>query len=187
MPLLELHRIGKPTQHVTEGIDRQPDQHLAPGGAIVMQEHALALLPGFQAKGYEIALRAVDPSGLDLGLEQDVAGIDIGDAHAPEMAGVREHHPTTVVEIEPQPARTLVGRNFGGLGGARALFLADWRGQHRRRGSRNRRALRMRRKRSRLKPSGRRALDCKRHVRSRRYCCVRGGRITAARSRASAS
>src|SRR5262249_28275175 len=47
MALLEFYRIGKPAQRITQGFDREADQDLAIGGAIIMHEHAVALLPNF--------------------------------------------------------------------------------------------------------------------------------------------
>ena len=111
--LLELHRIGKPADRVAERADRELDQHLAVGRRIVVGEDAFVLLPDLEAEAHEVALGAVDPAGLELGLEQDVAGVEIAQAHAPRVLALRQDHPAAVVEIEPQPFGPLLRRHLG--------------------------------------------------------------------------
>ena len=55
-----------------------------------MREHALALLPDLEAEAHVIALGAVDAAGLELGLEQNVAGVEIAEPHPPGMLALRQ-------------------------------------------------------------------------------------------------
>jgi hypothetical protein len=48
-----------------------------------MREQDLVALHDLDAEANVIALAAVDAAGLDLGLEKDVAGIEIGEAYLP--------------------------------------------------------------------------------------------------------
>ena len=75
--LFEFHGIGKPTDRVAERVDREPDQHVAAGGGIVVDEQAFAVLPDLDAEADEVALGAVDASRFQLGLEQDVSGVEV--------------------------------------------------------------------------------------------------------------
>ena len=81
--LLELHRIGEPADGVAERADRELDQHLAVGRRVFVREHALALLPGLDPEAHVVALGAVDAAALELGLEQDIAGVEIAEPHPP--------------------------------------------------------------------------------------------------------
>jgi hypothetical protein len=121
MLLLEFHRVGEPAHGVAERADRKLDQHLAIGGGIIVRDELLILLPDFEAEAHEITLAAVDAPALELGLEQDVAGIKVTQLHPPGMLALRKHDPAAAVEIEAQPSRALlrwnVGRRrIGGLG-----------------------------------------------------------------------
>ena len=98
MALLELHRIGKPAHGVAERADRELNQDFAIGGRIFVAEQAFAVLPNLDA-AHIIALGAVDPPDLDLGLEQDVAGVEIAEAHLPGLFALRQDHAAAVVEI----------------------------------------------------------------------------------------
>ena len=102
MLFLEFDRVGKPAERVAKRADREVHQHLAIRGRIFVHEDALALLPDLQPKAHIIALGAVDASGLELGLEQDVAGIEIAQSHAPGMLGFRQHDAAAIVEIEQE-------------------------------------------------------------------------------------
>ena len=61
-------------------------------------------------KAHVIALGAVDPAGLELGLEQDVAGVEIAQPDLPRRLALRQHHPAAVIEIEPKPLRPFLRR-----------------------------------------------------------------------------
>lgn len=100
VPFLELHRIGEPAERVAEGADRKLDQHRLPIGRIFMIEGALAFLPDTDAEADVIALGAADPSGLGLGLVQNVASVEVGNPHPPGVLAFRQHHPAALVEIE---------------------------------------------------------------------------------------
>jgi hypothetical protein len=69
--LLKLDRIREPPEHVVQRVDGETDQHLAPFGAVIVREHALVLLPRFEAEAHEIALGTTDSPGLELRLETD--------------------------------------------------------------------------------------------------------------------
>src|SRR5262249_14900612 len=126
-----LHRIGKPAQRVAEGAHGELDQNIAiPRGTIVGEE-ALAILPDLEPEADEIALGAVDPPRLQLSLEQDVAGIEIGQAYPPWRVTFRQHQPAAIIEIEAQSLWATLGGNICRRG-IWALF-GSWRGTGRRR------------------------------------------------------
>ena len=104
---LELHGVGKPSERVAQGADREIDQHPLPGGGIFVSEDTFVLLPDVDAEAHVIALGAADAAGLKLGLVEDVAGVEVGDAHPPGMLAFRQHDPAAFVEIE---AYALSGR-----------------------------------------------------------------------------
>jgi hypothetical protein len=81
-----------------------------------VHEHALALLPGLDAKTYVVALGAVDAAGLELSLEQDVPGIEIGDAPLPGIIALRKEHARAVVEVKAQTLRTFLGGHLARCG-----------------------------------------------------------------------
>ena len=112
--LLEFHRIGKPAHRVAERADRELDQDLAVRWRSNRgRSTLLALLPDLDAEAHEIALGAVDAAGLELGLEQDVAGVEIAQPHAPGLLALRHDDPAAVVEIEPDALGGLLRRHFG--------------------------------------------------------------------------
>jgi hypothetical protein len=76
-----------------------------------MVEEALAFLPDLDAEADVIALGAADPPGLDLGLVQNVAGVEVGNPHPPGVFAFRQHHPAAFVEIEAQPLGAGLGRH----------------------------------------------------------------------------
>jgi len=110
----KLHCIGKPPHRVAQRADRELDQHLAALGRVFVRHDALARLPQFEAVPHEILLCAADPAGRDLGLVEDVAGIQIGDPHAPRLAGFRQHDAAAFVEIVPGAVWALLRRHRGG-------------------------------------------------------------------------
>ena len=55
-----------------------------------MVEQGFALLPGLEAETDVIALAAVDAPGLHLGVEQNVASVEIADTHPPWMVALRQ-------------------------------------------------------------------------------------------------
>src|SRR5262252_9515739 len=112
MALLKFHRIGKPAQRIADCADGELDQNIAIPGGIIMGKNALAVLPDFQPEADEIALDAVDPSCLQLGLKQDVAGIKIGQAYPPCPLTFRQHHAAAVIEIESKSLWTRLGREL---------------------------------------------------------------------------
>ena len=110
--LLELHGIGKPANRVAERVDREPDQHVAAGGGIVVDEQAFAVLPDLDAEADKVALGAVDASSFQFGLEQDVSGVEIGQADVPGMIALRHRDPAAVIEIVAQAFGAFLGRNI---------------------------------------------------------------------------
>ena len=58
-------------------------------------------------------LRAVHTPGFDLGLEQDVAGVEIGKAHAPGMLVLGQDDPTAMVEVELDAVRATLRGHSG--------------------------------------------------------------------------
>src|SRR5262249_36939218 len=116
MPLLEFHHVGKPAQRIAEGAHRDLDQYLAPGCRIVVTEYVLVLLPDLEPEPNEIALGAVHRAGLHLGLEQDIASIEIAEAHLPRMLARRETNPAALIEIEAHALGALLRRDGSRLG-----------------------------------------------------------------------
>jgi hypothetical protein len=140
--LLELHCVGEPSDRVADRAHRKLDQHVAVGGRVVVAKQACALGPDIKAEPHEIPFAAVHPAGLDLRLIEDVAGIEIAQAHPPWMLALGQCHSTAVVEIEPDGLGTFLGRDFGRR---RVSALVSRQGLLRRNGTRNRssqRALR---------------------------------------------
>src|SRR4051812_17922885 len=89
-----------------------------------MTEDAFTALPRLDAEAHIVVLGAVDPSTLELGLEQHIAGVEIADAHLQRLLSLRPHHSAAAVEIEAQTLGTflgghLSGRGIGGLDGRR--------------------------------------------------------------------
>ncbi len=113
MPLLEFHRIGKPADRVTERADRKLNEDLSISRRVLVVDDRFALLPHFDAEAHEVAFHAVDATGLQLGLKQDVARIEIGKPYAPRMLLFREDDATAVVEVEANARRMLLRRHFG--------------------------------------------------------------------------
>ena len=72
------------------------------------------VLPDLEPEADVVALAAVDAAGLDVGLEQHVAGVEVGQAHAPGMLAFGQMHAAAVVEIETQPfGPSCVGNSAG--------------------------------------------------------------------------
>ena len=113
--LLELHRIGKPADGVAERADRELDQHLAVGRRVFVHEHALALLPDLEPEADVITLGAVDAAALELGLKQNIAGVEIAEPHPPGVRplGSTTRHPSLKSNRMP-PKPSCVGISAGG-------------------------------------------------------------------------
>ena len=113
MLLLEFHRIREPANRVAHGADRKLDEHVAAGGRIIVGDELLLPLPHFKAEAHEIALAAVDAPAPELGLEQDVTGIEVAQLDPPGTLAFRKEHPAAAVEVEAQAARAFLGRHLG--------------------------------------------------------------------------
>jgi hypothetical protein len=106
--LLKFHGIWKPAYRIAERAHWKLNQDLAIGRRIVVNQEPLVLLPGLEPKSNVISFAAVDVPGLEFGFEQDVASVEIGEAHAPGMLALGQMHPTAVVEIKAQSLGTLL-------------------------------------------------------------------------------
>ena len=111
--LLEFRRVGKPANGVAKGPNRELDQYLSVGGVIIVTQDLLVLHPRFDAEAHKIAFGAVYTSGFNLGFEEYIAGVDIGQPYPPGMVRRRHDHPTSVVEIEAQTLGAFLGGDFG--------------------------------------------------------------------------
>src|ERR1700752_473410 len=100
MPLLKLHGIGEPSHWVAKRAHGELDQNIALPCGIIMDKKAFTVLPDFEAEANKIALAAVDSTGLQLGLKEYVACIEVAQAHPPRMLLLRQHNAAAMVEIE---------------------------------------------------------------------------------------
>jgi hypothetical protein len=77
MLLLEFDRVGKPAHRIAERPNRKLNQHLAILGGVIVDKKLLAFYPYLDSKPHEVTFGAVDPAGLELGIEQDIAGMAV--------------------------------------------------------------------------------------------------------------
>src|SRR6266436_5290501 len=113
MAFLKPHRVGEPADDVADRADWELDQHLALGGGIVVAEQALALGPDLEAEAHEITLGTVYAPSLEFGLEEDAAGVEVAEAHAPGMVTLGQYDPAAVVEIEADSFGGFLRGNVG--------------------------------------------------------------------------
>jgi len=71
------------------GADRELDANLAILGGVFVLEDLLVLLPHLDLEADVVALGAAEAARGKCRLEQDVAGVEIGQAHAPRMLALR--------------------------------------------------------------------------------------------------
>ena len=116
MPLLELHRVGEPAHDVAQRADWKLDEHLPATGVVVVVEQRLVLLRGLDAEVHVIALGAVDAARFELGLEQDVAGVEIAQAYLPGMLALGQQHAAAAIEIKAQALGAFLRRHLGRRG-----------------------------------------------------------------------
>jgi hypothetical protein len=81
-----------------------------------MREQDLVALHDLDAEANVIALAAVDAAGLDLGLEKDVAGIEIGEAYLPGPVAFGQEYAGAVVEIKARALGAFLRGRLGRCG-----------------------------------------------------------------------
>src|SRR5579862_8707174 len=105
----EFHCIGQPSNGVTERAHRNLHQHLAISGRIVMDEGRLARMLDLDAIARVVTPLAADASGTQLRLDQDQSAVQVGQFDLPGTIAFRHRHPETVIEIEPNAVRAMLG------------------------------------------------------------------------------
>src|SRR5579872_4286963 len=107
MFFFEFCRVREPAERIAERADRKVDGDITLGIRIVVAKDALALLPDLNAEAHKIALAAVDPPALELGLKQDIAGIEIAQSNAPGLRRFRKNNAAAIIEIKLDSMRRL--------------------------------------------------------------------------------
>src|SRR5262249_60690517 len=85
---------------------------------IIVREHDFVPLPDFQAEADVIAFAAVDSARFDLGLEQDIAGVEIADPHPPGAIALGQENTAAIIEVVPHAAGADRSREIASLGKA---------------------------------------------------------------------